>query len=566
MNLRPLLLPFAIVISSFGLSLYGAPPSELTVLRQQYEKAVIAPHAAAEADLDAKFIAALGNAATAAKQAGKLEEVLAIQDDQKRLTEKLPLPDDDEKTPESLKKLRTIYRDQLAKLEAQRTANHTALLPAYTARLKELEATLTKADRIEEAKEIKTYRERLATGPAAPALAAASPNAAEPPPAPVPGLAAAPVQAGKGDDRAAAELILSLGGKVMLSGKPEFIEDPGLLPKGRFTVARISFYDAQGVKMKRKLEAADADKLMHLEELYYFTVNRTITDDETLRFLASCPKLQYIHVENCGWLTGSWLQYAAPLKNLTVLTALEAAKTDTSAFGSFQSLVLTDIQLRNTSTDDQTLLALSRFKKLRAAKLRLTKITDSGMSHLSELKDLVSLDVSETPVSIEGMKALAGVPLTELGFGMSPEDMAAAVPELATLFPKVVDFQYPPRGVTSAAHLGALGKAWPKLKRLEFPSNHEFEPDAFISAGPLFPSLEYLYLWKTKINDSHIPGIAQMKKLATLNLTDSQITDAGLAELAKMKSLKGLYVSGTKVTDAGLAAFKKVRRDVAVTK
>jgi len=349
----------------------------------------------------------------------------------------------------------------------------------------------------------------------------------------------------------------------MLSGKPEFIEDATLLPKGRFTLARITFTEA---KMKRKLEAADADKLMHLAELYHFTVNASITDDETLRFLATCPNLQFVHVENCRWLTGSWLQYIAPLKNVTSLTALEAAKSDTSAFARFQSLSLTSIQLRNTATDDQTLQALGRFKKLRTVRLRFAKITDVGMSHLSGLKELITLDVSETPVSLEGMKPLAGLSIEELGFGMTPEDMAAAITELAALFPKVVDFQYPPRGVTSAAHLAALGKAWPKLRRLEFPSGHQFEPDAFISAGPLFPALNFLYLWRTKAGDSQMPGIAQMKKLAVLDLVDSEITDAGLREIEKMKSLKKLYLSGTKISDAALAAFKKARRDVTVTK
>ena len=542
--------------------LLSAPPPELTVLRQQYEKAVTVPHEAAVSDLNAKFTTALGNAVTAAKQAGKLEEVLAIQEDQKRLADKLPLPDDDEKTPEGLKKLRAIYRDQLSKLEAQRSANHTALLPAYTAKLKDLEASLTKADRIEEAKEVMTYREGLATGVATPAMAATDAKTPEAPPAPV--GAPLPPPSGKGDDRAAAELILSIGGKVMLTGKPEFIEDPALIPKGRFTLARITFSDAR--KMKRKLEAADADKLMHLAELYYFTVNASIADDETLRFLATCPNLQYVHVENCRWLTGAWLQYIAPLKNLTSLTALEAAKTDTSAFASFQSLGITSIQLRYTATDDQTLQALGRFKKLRALKIRFTKITDAGMIHLSGLKELISLDVSETAVSIAGMKPLAGLPVAELGFGMTPEDMASAAPELGVLLPKVVDFQYPPRGITNATHLAALGKAWPKLKRLEFPSGHQFEPDAFISAGPLFPAVEYVYFWRTKVGDEQLRGVAQMKKLADINLVDTPVTDVGLAELEKMKSLKKVDLSGAKVSDAGIAAFKKARRDITVVK
>ena len=63
-----------------------------------------------------------------------------------------------------MKKLRGIYREQLAKLETQRAANHTAFLPDYTGKLKDLEIYLTKADRIADATEVKAYRESLAAG------------------------------------------------------------------------------------------------------------------------------------------------------------------------------------------------------------------------------------------------------------------------------------------------------------------------------------------------------------------------------------------------------------------
>lgn len=169
MNVRPLLLPFVILISSFGL-LHAAPPPELTVLSQQYEKTLAekstAPFDASLATLNTKFTAALDGAIATAQQAGRLDDILAIQDDKKRLAEKLPIPDDDDKTPDALKKLRTIYREQLKKLEDARTAAIATVLPAYTARLQELEVTLTKAGRFDEAKEVKDYRGSLNAGAA----------------------------------------------------------------------------------------------------------------------------------------------------------------------------------------------------------------------------------------------------------------------------------------------------------------------------------------------------------------------------------------------------------------
>jgi len=50
-----LLLPILILqLSSFVLS-HAAPPPELTLLQEQYDKAVLAPHAAAVFDLNTKW-------------------------------------------------------------------------------------------------------------------------------------------------------------------------------------------------------------------------------------------------------------------------------------------------------------------------------------------------------------------------------------------------------------------------------------------------------------------------------------------------------------------------------
>jgi hypothetical protein len=109
------LLGFIIHLSSFILS-HAAPPPELTVLRQQYDKAfaerVTAVFDASKAALDAKFTTALDNAIATAKAAGDLPTVLAIQEDKKAIEAKQDLPADTDTTPAALKTLRTIYREQ----------------------------------------------------------------------------------------------------------------------------------------------------------------------------------------------------------------------------------------------------------------------------------------------------------------------------------------------------------------------------------------------------------------------------------------------------------------------
>lgn len=154
---------------------HAASPPELIQLQQQYAFAiaerVASPYETGLEALNAKFLTALIYAEDEARKAGKLPEVLAIEEDRKLIQNHQPPPGkDDETTPAALKKLRAVYRAEAAKLAQQRTAAQTALLPPYSANLKALESTLTKANRLDEAKEVMHYRESLAVMEAPTAL------------------------------------------------------------------------------------------------------------------------------------------------------------------------------------------------------------------------------------------------------------------------------------------------------------------------------------------------------------------------------------------------------------
>lgn len=155
-----------VLLSVISTGLFAVSLPELTALQQQYAflvaERVTTPYDTGLAALNEKFLSALGAASDEARKAGKLPEVLAIEEDKKRIAQKESLPgQDDGDTPASLVKLRTVYRAEIAKLAQQRTAANAALLPAYTARLKDLEVMLTKDNRLEEAKEVMRYRESL---------------------------------------------------------------------------------------------------------------------------------------------------------------------------------------------------------------------------------------------------------------------------------------------------------------------------------------------------------------------------------------------------------------------
>lgn len=232
-----LLLTFVILHSSFDI-LHAAPPPELTVLRQQYDKVVAervaAPFDAGLGELNTKYTAGLDRAIADAKAAGKLEDILAIEAEKKRLADKLPIPTTDDTTePEALKKYRAIYRQQHATLNATRDKTHADLLPPYTAKLKDLKAVLVKNDRVEEAKEVLVYRQGLST--AAAATVATAPTTPSTTPAAVTTAPAMPadVPKTKGDDRKAAEWILANWSEHRIFSETTMIKSTDDLPKGQ---------------------------------------------------------------------------------------------------------------------------------------------------------------------------------------------------------------------------------------------------------------------------------------------------------------------------------------------
>ncbi len=385
MTTRRLLVSFVILHSSFGL-LLAAPPPELTVLRQQYEKVlterVSGPFDTALTELNTKFTAALDSAATTAKQAGKLDDVLAIQDDKKRLTEKLPIPDDEEQTPESLKKLRAIYRGQLGRLEEARTANHQALLPAYTSKLQDLEVTLTKADRIKEALEIKTYRAELAAGSVAPASAPASTASS---------TASSPTSSApkvKGDDRKAAEWLLSIGASFKglnrgLEVRPKTVAE---FPRG-MVLADITI-DGETNPIKPFTDD-DIQCLAGLGELRNFMISKVPVSTDGLSFIGSCPNLVKVTVKYME-VEGSFMRHLAALKKLEEIEVVYNRIAGVQ-FSALTSPVLKRVSLGNSGTGDETLAELSRHTSIENLELSNSKVTDAGIVHLMALKKLTAI-------------------------------------------------------------------------------------------------------------------------------------------------------------------------------
>jgi hypothetical protein len=172
------------LIVAFPLASSAQSP-ELKVLQVQYNNDLLGKvtdvYNGAVGKLDTSYLGGLDKSLADAKAAGDLKSALNLEEEKKRIAAKEALPVNDEQASKPLKKLRGIYRVELAKLDAQRATNTAALLTPYIVKLKQLEADLTKADRLADAKGVMDYREGIAAGVPMKITATGAPAAAQPP-------------------------------------------------------------------------------------------------------------------------------------------------------------------------------------------------------------------------------------------------------------------------------------------------------------------------------------------------------------------------------------------------
>lgn len=556
------LLAFIIPHSSF---LIAAPPPELTVLRQQYDKAyaerVTAVFEANKAALDAKFTTALDNAITTAKASGDLPAVLAIQEDKKAIEAKQDLPADTDSTPAALKTLRGIYREQLAKLTEQRTANTTALLTPYAAKLQALEATLTKADRVEEAKEVMDYRAGLKVdAPLEQAAMAATPAAS---PATTTTATAQKAPAVKGDDRKAAEWVLSVGGSVRLwdNANGLVVTKAEDLPKGSFSIRSIDMKNIDG--SIKPFTDADMTVLGGLEKLTDVTFYKLPITPAVFDALCTCPELTQIGLQYNNLGDEIWTHLAGARKLSRLFASYDGPLLSGAGISQLGRAPLKEFDIgNNPAIADAALAEIASLTKLTNLSLESTLITDAGIKSIGALKDLTSLNVRGTDVTAAGLGALKERSLVALGFGRTMADLVAQAEAVAALFPKVEFLHLPRECNPTNEEWAAVAKAWPKLRRLYF-NSHKFT-DGACPGLTAFADLDLLDLKYCIITDAGLTSLSVCKKLRSIWMPDAKITEAALDTLAKMKSLKELKLPkpGNGLTAEGIAKFKKQRPDV----
>ena len=528
---------------------------ELLQLQQQFDalqkERVIAVYTADLAKLNAGYLGGIDRSIADEKRDGHLDGVLAVEDERKNLGAGIPVPATDAaNAPDSLKKIRGIYRTSLAALEQQRMANHSAIVDPYTARLKVLESDLTKKDRIADARAVRDYREGLAKGQG-PTLAATAP--APVPPAPdlgrgvssksVAGASGLPRKFPPGDDRKAAEWALSLGGSVdiFVDNKVIKVASKTDLPKGGWEVRKIAIDKNKpaGPATGTYVDLSPIAGLKKLEglELYFLPVADQDTD-----ILATLTSLRSLRIyEARTTFTGRQFGLLADLPDLGSLVIL---RCDIDSEGMRQIGMLSNL----------TMLTLKLCEKIK----------DRDMKSLASLKKLESFGAGGTDITPAGLE-LAGLKnVTGLGWTLKPGKVVKEMSELAGAFPALerleIDFQ---ENVSADewASLGTLPKLWRVLM-----ASAKADDATLTGLGRIPGLVDIQTQGKPIVTSKGVEALLNLKKLATLRMEAAPaLTPKALTSLATLRSLKKLEIPGCDgIGDAAIAAFKKERPDVQV--
>lgn len=183
---------------------------------------------------------------------------------------------------------------------------------------------------------------------------------------------------------------------------------------------------------------------------------------------------------------------------------------------------------------DNDLRWLQSLKKLSSLNLHNTRVTDSGLKALSELKNLTALEfLRNQRITDEGLKNLRELKnLTSLDFHHNPtitDSSCKALGELKNLT------------TLGLADTNVTGAGLKQLKGLK--------------------KLKALDLGRNKLTDADLKELREFKELTTLELyLNRSITDAGLKELNGFTDLKELNLNGIPITGIGLNELKDLKQ------
>ena len=215
---------------------------------------------------------------------------------------------------------------------------------------------------------------------------------------------------------------------------------------------------------------------------------------------------------------------------------------------------VTSVQFIDRPLTDKDLAPLARLDCLEEVAISGAPITDAGLKHLANLKELRTLHLWETPgITDAGIAHLST--LTKLQtlalYRCSISD--ASLVHLRTMANlEMLDLAKTGVMGPGLSHLGRMAK----LKKLFTPTNRA----GLTHIGRLH-GLQELYAYDTRkpIPCDGLTALTGLRGLRVLILGDNLCSDTGLATLSGLSGLTQLGIGGERVTDAGLNHIAKLK-------
>jgi serine/threonine protein kinase/formylglycine-generating enzyme required for sulfatase activity/Leucine-rich repeat (LRR) protein len=397
-------------------------------------------------------------------------------------------------------------------------------------------------------------------------------------------------------DRRAAEYVLSIGGAVQLTNRPDFIDAAPKLPPEAFQLITVHLLsnaqptdaglallkdcpNLQQVRLTGSAQVTDTG-ISHLKDcqsliglgldgtkvtdkglasfkgftkLVYLSLSDTQISDAGLASFNGCKGLKFLQLNDLR-ISDAGLESFQGCQDLMALTLINTTVGDAGLAHFRICDKLTILALNGTHVTDSGLAYFTRCKDLTHLNLANTNVTDAGLVHLQGLKNLKTLDLKQTQVTPQGISALKqALPGCQIELDTDPDRDAA---EYVLSIGGVVQVN------DKADELRALSDLPPGAFRLTgaFLALNQQVTDAGLARFKDCENLAHLDLNGTPVTDAGLAHFAKCKNLASLELPSTTVTAAGLAWFKDCKNLTKLNLCFTSVGDAGLAHFKNCKK------
>lgn len=317
--------------------------------------------------------------------------------------------------------------------------------------------------------------------------------------------------------------------------------------------------------------------LQSLESLRHLTLRAEQVHDEGHQFLSRMPELARLNLRlgTFGQRTSQALGELRKLKTLSVestrikynvfsvltdsiegLNVSSDHEIDPEWLSVLPRTSLRQLQLSSASrVGDQGVREISEIQSLIGLSLPNSNITSAGARHISALKRLEHLSISDNPIGDVGAEAISEISsLTRLelrGCGVGPRG-AKALSKLVNLRSLILE-----RNRISDDGLSSF-RGFPRIEHLDLLGNQIGDVGAEVFSLDVFPRLHSLNLPNNNIGTRGSRAISVLPSLKTLSLSGNPVGDDGLEALSSLRKLTSLHLTGEQIGPRGAEALGRM--------